>query len=200
VAAHHHLLFHEAVNHKARLESRVEHARQQVEQLLLMESIDRLNLLVEKTMKVLAAAEEQGDLKLMMQAIREAGRLTKMINALPVDLEAASLFLAATHQDWPRTASPLPTQAWVRNSVRQAIQHYLKNPCVGSHFEDELSIPQAPPREKAVPAVRQVRPLPRPQAAGIPWSSTPGNPSILAAARATADPSTAAPDRRGDPG
>ena len=117
VAAHHHLLFHEAVKHKARLQARVEHARQQLEQLLLTESLARLHLLLEKTMKVVAAAEEKGDLKLMMQAIREAGRLTQMINALPVDLESASLFLSTTDKDWPRAATPFPNQPWVLDSV-----------------------------------------------------------------------------------
>jgi hypothetical protein len=196
VAAHHNLLFHEAVKHKARLQARVEHARQQVEQLLLTESLARLNLLVEKTMKVVAAAEEKGDLKLMMQAIREAGRLTQMINALPVDLEASALFLAATHQDWPRAATPLPNQAWVRDSVRQAIQQSLKNPCEGSHFEPDLTSPQASPPARPVSAVRKSRTPPRPSAAAIPCSSTPGDAMVSGAAMEPPNGPTAR-DRQG---
>jgi hypothetical protein len=175
VAAHYNLPFHEAVKHKARLEARVEQARLQVEQLQLTESLARLHLLVEKTMKVVDAAEEKGDLKLMMQAIREAARLTQMIHALPVDLTASALFLAATDKDWPRAATPLPNQSWVRDSVRQAIQHSLKNPCEGSHFEKDLSPPQASPPAKPVSPVRKGRTTPRPPAAVIPWPSTLGD-------------------------
>jgi hypothetical protein len=175
VAAHHNLPYHEAVKHKARLEARVEEARRQVEQLLLSESLSRLHLLLEKTLKVVAAAEEKGDLKLMMQAIREAGRLTQMLHALPVDLAAPALFLAATDKDWPRAASPLPTQAWVQDSVRQAIRQSLQNPCEGSHFEPDLSPPQASPPARPVAAVRRGRSAPRPSTAVIPWPSTPGD-------------------------
>jgi hypothetical protein len=165
VAAHYNLPYHEVVKHKARLEARVEQARLQVEQLLLTESLARLNLLVEKTMKVVAAAEEKGDLKLMMQAIREAGRLTQMIHALPVDLAASALFLSATDKEWPRAASLLPTQPWVQDSVRQAIQHSLKNPCEGSNFEKDLSPPQTSPPAQPVAALRRGRTTPRPPAA-----------------------------------
>jgi hypothetical protein len=194
VAANHHLLFHEAKKHKARLQAQVEYARQQVEQLQLTESLARLNLLVEKTMKVVAAAEEKGDLKLMMQAIREAGRLTQMINALPVDLAASALFLAATDKEWPRAASPLPTQPWVRDSVRQAMQHYLKNPCQGSHYEDDLSPPPAAPPEKPVPAIRRGRTSRRFPTAVSPRPSTFGDATALETARANRDPLTATPD------
>jgi hypothetical protein len=199
VAAHHHLLYHEAVKHKARLQARVEHARQQVEQLLLTESLARLHLLVEKTMKVVDAAEEKGDLKLMLQAIREAERLTKMINALAVDLEPASLFLAATDKDWPRAASPLPSQAWVRDSVRQAIQHSLKNPCEGSHFEPDLASPQPSPPARPVAAVRKSRTAPRPAAAVISWPSTPGDAMVSGVATEPPDGPTAVEIGRAGP-
>jgi hypothetical protein len=187
VAAHHNLLFHEAVKHKARLQARVEHARRQVEQQLLTENLARLHLLLEKTMKILAAAEDKDDLKLMLQAIREAERLTKMIHDLAVDLEPASLFLTATDKDWPRAASPLPSQAWVRDSVRQAIQHSLKNPCEGSHFEKDLSPPQASPPARPVAALRRGRTAARPPAVVIPWPSAGGDVLVSGAATAPSD-------------
>jgi hypothetical protein len=200
VAAHYNLPFHEAVKHKTRLEARVEQARQQVEQLLLTENLSRLNLLVEKTMKIVAAAEEKGDLKLMMQAIREAGRLTQMIHALPVDLAASALFLSATDKEWPRAASPLPTQPWVRDSVRQAIQQSLKNPCAVSHFEPDLSPPQASPPARPVAALRRARSAPRPHAAVIPWPSAGGDTLVSGAATALPDGPAAVEIGRAGPG
>jgi hypothetical protein len=90
--------------------------------------------------------------KLMLQAIKEAGRLTKMIHALPMDLEATSLFLTATSKDWTQAATLLTTPPRVLESVRQAIRHSLLTPCAGNHLEDELSPPRMSPPEKPFPA------------------------------------------------
>jgi hypothetical protein len=200
VAANHRLFYHEAVKHKARLQARVEHARQQVEQLQLTESLAQLHLLVEKTMKVVAAAEEKGDLKLMLQAIREAERLTKMIHSLAVDLEPSALFLAATHPDWPRAATPLPNQSWVRDSVRQAMQHYLKNPCQGSHYEDDLSPPSRPPLARPVAALRKGRNSSPPSASMTRRPSAGGDAVIVGAAIAPLGTLTAVGHGRDGPG
>jgi hypothetical protein len=151
VAAHYRLPLEEARNHQVRLEARVEHARRQVEQLQLTESLARLRLLLDKTMLVLTKAEDNGDQKMMLQAIREAGRLTKMLHALEVDLDGSSLFLAATSEEWVKAASLFPTQPQVRESVRQAIRQSLMTPCAGTHLEEELLPPPAPVPEKPVP-------------------------------------------------
>lgn len=173
VAAHYRLPLEELRRHKACLEARVEHARRQMEQLQLAESLDRLQLLLDKTMQVLTKAEENGDLKMMLQAVREAGRLTNMLHALDLDLdlEAAGLFLAATSKDWEKSASLFPNQPNVRESVRQAIRQSLLMPCAGAHFEGEPLPTPGPVREKSVrpgPVVRAQSPA---QTAAIPWST-----------------------------
>jgi hypothetical protein len=116
-----------------------------------------------------------------------------------VDLEPASLFLAATHQDWPRAATPLPNQSWVRDSVRQAIQHSLKNPCAGSHFEVELSPPSPPPAVKPVAALRKARTSPRPSAPVNLYPSAWGDATLGGAATASPDVLTAVESGRTDP-
>jgi hypothetical protein len=171
VAAHYRLPLEEARQHQARLQARVEHARRQLEQLQLTESLDRLRLLLEKTMQVLTKAEENGDQKMMLQAIREAGRLTKMLHSMEMDLEASSLFLAATSEDWVKAASLFPTQPQVRESVRQAIRQSLITPCAGAHLEDELLPLPAPVPEKSVTAGPKSRTPRRPRAAVIPRPS-----------------------------
>jgi hypothetical protein len=182
VAAHYRLPLEEVRQHQARLEARVEHARRQVEQLQLTESLARLELLLEKTMLVLTKAEENGDQKMMLQAIREAGRLTKMLHSLEVDLEASSLFLGATSGDWVKAASLFPTQPQVRESVRQAIRQSLLTPCAGTHLDAELLPPPAPVPEKSVPSVPKARASRRPRAAVIPRPSALGSVTVLEAA------------------
>jgi hypothetical protein len=70
-AACHHLLLEDVKKHKARLQDRIEQAQRQLEQIQLADSLARLDLLLAKTMQILAAAEDNGDQKLMLQAVRE---------------------------------------------------------------------------------------------------------------------------------
>jgi hypothetical protein len=194
VAACHHLPLEEARQHKARLQARVEQAQRQLEQFRLADSLARLNLLLEKTMQVLAAAEENGDRKLMLQAIKEAGRLTKMLHALSLDQEAGSLFCEAGNPSWTHDGSTMAVQQQAREEVRQAIQRSLRTPCTGSNLEDELAPEPARLPENPGPAVRKGRASRRPPAAVIPW------PSASEAALMPPDSPSAAQSSRTAPG
>jgi hypothetical protein len=155
----------------------------------------RLNLLLEKTMHVLAAAETQGDQKLMLQASREAGKLTKLFHSLAPDQEAATVFLAAVSEDWVKAASSLAISPAVRESVHRAIQQSLLSPCPDSHLEDELVSPEAAPPPQSVPAARSGRTWKRRlQDAVTTW------PASLKDASTSSDSSTAKGCSRAGPG
>jgi hypothetical protein len=157
VAACHHLPLEDVKQHKARLQARIEYAQRQLEQIQLADSLARLNLLLEKTMKILAMAEENNDQKFMLQAIREAERLTKLIHSLSPELEAAGLLMETTDPNWPETGTTPGIQQWTREQVRQSIKQSLRTPCAGSRLEDELPPEQAAPPARPIPAVRKVR-------------------------------------------
>ena len=194
VAAQYHLSLEEARKHKARLKVRVAYTRKQLEQLQLEESLARLRVLLDKTMQVLTRAEENGDLKMMLQAIREAGRLTKMLHSMDREQEAATLFLTATSKDWPQSATHLSTPPQTRESVRQAIQQSLLTPCTGIHLVEELLFPQKSAPEKPVPAGRLDQTWQRLQDAVTTW------PSALKAAKTPPDSPSAAEDSRSGAG
>jgi hypothetical protein len=143
-------------------------AQRQLEQIQLADSLDRLNLLLEKTMKVLARAEDNDDLKLMLQAVREAERLTKMIHALSPEPDAASLFLETTDPGWPETGTTPGIQQWAREKVRTSIKTSLRTPCAGSHLEAELPPEQLSPPVKPIPMVRKDQASRHPQVPVIP--------------------------------
>jgi hypothetical protein len=163
VAACHHLPLEEVKQHKARLQARIDHAQQQLEQMQVADSLARLNILLEKTMKILAAAEDNGDQKLMLQAVREAERLTKLIHSFAREQEAVSLFMDTTDPGWPQTGSTPDIQARTRQEVRQAIKQSLSTPCADRHLEAELPPEPASVPAKPVPAVRKGQAFRRPQ-------------------------------------
>jgi hypothetical protein len=155
VAACHHLPLEDVKQHKARLQARIEHAQRQLEQIQLADSLARLNLLLEKTMKVLAAAEDNDDRKLMLQAIREAERLTKMINSLSPEQEIASLFMETTDPGWAQTGTTPDIQQRAREKVRASIKQSLSTPCAGSRLEDDLSPEKPASPVEPLPSVRK---------------------------------------------
>jgi hypothetical protein len=102
-------------------------------------------------------AEDKDDMKLMLQAVREAERLTKLIHSLSPEPEAASLFMETTDPSWSQTGTTPRLQQSAREQVRQSIKTSLRTPCAGSRLEDELPPEQASPPARPVPAVRQGR-------------------------------------------
>jgi hypothetical protein len=105
----------------------------------------------------------------MLQAIKEAGRLTKLLHSLEVEQEPATLLLTAASGDWLQAPSPFSPPPPVREAVRRAIRQSLLAPCAASRLEDELTPPPMSPPEKPVPPVHRSRPSHRPPASAIPW-------------------------------
>jgi hypothetical protein len=179
VAACHHLPLEDVKKHKARLQARIEHAQRQLEQMQLADSLARLNLLLEKTMKILAVAEDKDDMKFMLQAVREAERLTKMIHSLTLEQEDAGLFMETTDPGWAETGTTPGIQQRAREKVRLAIKISLRTPCAGNHLEDDLIPAPASPPTKPVPAARKGRAPSQPRLPVIPRPTTQGTATAL---------------------
>jgi hypothetical protein len=115
----------------------------------------------------------------MLQAVREAERLTKLIHSLAREQEAVSLFMDTTDPGWPQTGSTPGIQARTRQEVRQAIQQSLRTPCAGTHLEDERPPEQTSVPEKPVPVVRKGQASRRPQVLFTPQPADRGTATAL---------------------
>jgi hypothetical protein len=171
-----------------------------LEQIQLADSLARLNLLLEKTMKILAMAEDNNDQKFMLQAIREAERLTKLIHSLSPEQEAASLLMETTDPSWNETGATPRIQQETREKVRRSIKQSLRTPCAGSKLEADLPPEPASPPAKPLPAVRKVRAPGQPRRPLIPWLSARREATIVSATTALPDAPTAVEEGRAAPG
>jgi hypothetical protein len=130
-------------------------------------------------MKILAMAEENNDQKFMLQAIREAERLTKLIHSLSPEQEAASLLMETTDPSWNETGATPRIQQETREKVRRSIKQSLRTPCAGSKLEADLPPEPASPPAQPLPAVRKGRASRRPRVPATPWPTVLENVTAL---------------------
>jgi hypothetical protein len=150
-------------------------------------------------MKILAMAEENNDQKFMLQAIREAERLTKLIHSLSPEQEAAGLLMETTDPSWNETGATPRIQQETREKVRRSIKQSLRTPCAGSKLEADLPPEPASPPAQPIPAVRKVRAHGQPRRPLIPWLSARREASSVGVATAPPEAPTATEGNRAGP-
>lgn len=115
--------------HKAHLQAKVSRAKDRVMDNLRQTCLFWLSQALEMTMQIAQSAQAEGNVKLVLQAVRQGTRLITIILKQELPLDDTLLYATLASPQWATQASLLPHDPNIMALSRQALAGTLSSPC-----------------------------------------------------------------------
>ena len=115
--------------HKAHLQVKVSRAQAQLQDNLRQGCIFWLSQALEMTMQTAKAAQAEGNVKIVLQAVSQVTRLIKIILKQDLHLDDRVIYAILASPEWSTQAGLLPEDPRIMAMSRQYLAETLSSPC-----------------------------------------------------------------------